>query len=546
MKIDNLEKIIQDVIQLIYPGISKIPDVLLVPSPEGFGDFSTNVPFDLASMLHKSPVSIAEEILKHLNFPYFSSISVAKPGYLNFSFALSVYRDFLQELEEKGEKYFYKERNGMKVQIEFVSANPTGPLHVGNGRGGIIGDVLGNLLKVEGFDVIKEYYVNDAGSKMNLFAKSIAYYYMKKLGKNPEPVEEAYRGAYIEDIATEILNDYGDSLLNGEGRPLIDEIQKIGKEKMMYRVKESLEKFGVAFDSWFYESSLYSSGEVDKITEIFKKSGYAYEKDDALWFQSTLFGDDKDRVLVRGTGEPTYTLVDAAYHKNKWDRGFKKVIDIWGADHFGHITPMKALIQGMGLPEDFLDIIIYQIVHLFENGKEVMMSKHSGTFVTLEELVNEVGRDAARFFFLLKSSDTHLNFDIDLAKRESIDNPVYYVQYTYARLKSILWKGEEKGIRYRGVDEADLSLLESSDERALLNHFMYLEKELERVARKHSVHRIPFITIELCKKINTFYQNYNILSSEEYVQPRLSLVYNALNVLSFLMNLMEIEKKERM
>jgi arginyl-tRNA synthetase len=546
MKIDNLEKIIQDVIQLIYPGISKIPDVLLVPSPEGFGDFSTNVPFDLASMLHKSPVSIAEEILKHLNFPYFSSISVAKPGYLNFSFALSVYRDFLQELEEKGEKYFYKERNGMKVQIEFVSANPTGPLHVGNGRGGIIGDVLGNLLKVEGFDVIKEYYVNDAGSKMNLFAKSIAYYYMKKLGKNPEPVEEAYRGAYIEDIATEILNDYGDSLLNGEGRPLIDEIQKIGKEKMMYRVKESLEKFGVAFDSWFYESSLYSSGEVDKITEIFKKSGYAYEKDDALWFQSTLFGDDKDRVLVRGTGEPTYTLVDAAYHKNKWDRGFKKVIDIWGADHFGHITPMKALIQGMGLPEDFLDIIIYQIVHLFENGKEVMMSKHSGTFVTLEELVNEVGRDAARFFFLLKSSDTHLNFDIDLAKRESIDNPVYYVQYTYARLKSILWKGEEKGIRYRGVDEADLSLFESSDERALLNHFMYLEKELERVARKHSVHRIPFITIELCKKINTFYQNYNILSSEEYVQPRLSLVYNALNVLSFLMNLMEIEKKERM
>ncbi|MEA3314084.1 MAG: arginine--tRNA ligase, partial [Caldisericota bacterium] len=420
MKINNLEKIIQNAIKSIYPGISKIPDVLLAPSPEGFGDFSTTVPFDLAKLLHKSPFSIAEEISKHLNFPYFTSISAASPGYLNFSFALSVYRNFLQELEKKGEKYFYKERNGVKVQVEFVSANPTGPLHVGNGRGGIIGDILGNLLKVEGFDVIKEYYVNDAGSKMNLFAKSIVCYYMKKLGKKAEPVEEAYRGAYIEDIATEIFNDYGDSLLDNESHPLIDKIQEIGKKKMMYRIKESLEKFGVAFDSWFYESSLYSSGEVDRVTEIFKKSGYTYEKDDALWFQSTLFGDDKDRVLVRGTGEPTYTLVDAAYHKNKWDRGFRKAIDVWGADHFGHITPMKALIQGMGLPEDFLGIVIYQIVHLFEDGKEVMMSKHSGTFVTLEELINEVGRDAARFFFLLKSSDTHLNFDIDLAKRESI------------------------------------------------------------------------------------------------------------------------------
>jgi len=546
MKIDNLEKIIHDAIKSIYPGISKIPDVLLVPSPDGFGDFSTTISFDLARILHRSPFSIAEEVSKHLNFPYFTSISVAKPGYLNFSFAPSVYKNFLHELEEKGERYFYKERRGIKVQIEFVSANPTGPLHVGNGRGGIIGDVLGNLLKVEGFDVIKEYYVNDAGSKMNLFAKSIAYYYMEKLGKKAESVEEAYKGAYIEDIATEILNDYGGSLLNGKGCPLIDEIQKIGKEKMTCRIKDSLEKFGVAFDSWFYESSLYSSGEVDKVTEIFRKSGYTYEKDNALWFQSTLFGDDKDRVLVRGTGEPTYTLVDAAYHKNKWDRGFRKVIDVWGADHFGHITPMKALIQGMGLPEDFLDIVIYQIVHLFEEGKEVMMSKHSGTFVTLEELINEVGKDAARFFFLLKSSDTHLNFDIDLAKRESIDNPVYYVQYTYARLKSILIKGKEKGIQYRGINKADLSLLESSDEKALLNHFMYLEKEIENVGGKYSVHRIPFITIELCKKINTFYQNYNILSSEKYVQPRLSLVYNALNVLSFLMNLMGIEKKERM
>ena len=542
MRISDIERTIEKAVKETYPNIRSLPS--LQPAPSGFGDFSVNT-FALAKEIHKNPKSIAEEIVKHINSPYISSVTVAKSGYVNLNLSTKAYKEFLKELEEKREKYFYKEKNNKKVQVEFVSANPTGPLHIGNGRGGIIGDVLTNVLKTEGFDVKKEYYVNDAGSKMLLFAKSIAYYYAKQLGKEVEVVNEGYKGDYIKEIAEELFNEYKDKLLNENGEPLLKEIQELGKEKMMKRIKSALKEFGVEFDNYFYESSLYKSGEVEKTIKIFKESGYTYEKDGALWFKSTAFGDDKDRVLIRKTGEPTYTLVDASYHINKWNRGFKKAIDIWGADHFGHIIPMKALIQGAGLPKDFLDVIIYQIVHLFKEGKEVTMSKHSGVFITLTDLVSEVGRDAARFFFLLKSSNAHLNFDMDLAKKQSMDNPVYYVQYTYARLKSVLRKAEEQGIAYSGIKNIELTSLKD-EERDILNYAFYLNREIEITAKTYQVHRIPFVTMDFCKKINTFYQKYKILSSGPYVQPRLAIVHNAVTILSFLMDLMGIEKKERM
>ena len=543
MQISDIEKVIEGALKEVYPDVNC--NVSVVPAPNRFGDFSVTNAFALAKEIRKNPHNIAEEIAKHINSPYISSVSVAKLGYINLNLSTKAYGSFLKELEEKKEKYFYKEKNNEKVQVEFVSANPTGPLHIGNGRGGIIGDVLSNVLKTQGFNVEKEYYVNDAGSKMFLFAKSIAYYYAKRLGKEVATVKEGYKGSYIKDIAEELFNEYGDRLLDENGEPLLKEIQELGKEKMMQRIKYSLRKFGVEFDSWFYESSLYKSGEVKKTIKIFEESGYTYEKDSALWFRSTAFGDDKDRVLIRKTGEPTYTLVDAAYHKNKWDRGFRKVIDIWGADHFGHIIPMKALIQGVGLPKDFLDVIIYQIVHLFKANEEVAMSKHTGVFITLTDLINEVGKDAARFFFLLKSSDTHLNFDMDLAKKQSMDNPVYYVQYTYARLKSVLRKAKEENVAYNGVKNVDLSLIKD-EERDVLNSAFYISREVEVAAKTYAVHRIPFVTIDFCKKINTFYQKYKVLSSGIYIQPRLALVHNALTILSFLMDLMGIEKKEKM
>ncbi len=538
--IEKLETIVKDSIKKTF-GEDFIPEqVEISPAPEGMGDFATSFPFKFAKILKKPPQKIAEEVAKNIKSDLIKDINIAKGGYINFSLSEKAYKDYFHKLQVKKETFFQEPPKNVKIQIEFVSANPTGPLHVGNGRGGIIGDVLANLLSLQGFDVKKEYYVNDAGSKMDLFTESIIYYYLKLCGYEAEFPEEGYKGEYIKEIAEDLYFKFKDRYIR-DGKPDKEAIKDFGKDYMIWQIKKSLAKFGVFFDSWFYESSLYKSGEVDKTIKIFKDSGYTYEKDGALWFKSTLFGDDKDRVLVRSNGEPTYTLVDAAYHRNKWNRGFKKVIDIWGADHFGHIIPMKALILGMGLPKDFLDIIIYQIVHLFENGKEIMMSKHTGTFITLDELIEEVGKDAARFFFLLKSADTHLNFDMSLAKKESIDNPVFYVQYTYARLLNILKKSEEN----YAIEEADFSVLSTKEERNLMNVLLTVKRSLKTAANSYTVNKLPFLSIEICKKANAFYQKHKVIGSDKEKE-RLSLIHSTIIVLSVLMDIMGIEKKERM
>ncbi len=542
--IKKLEKIINEAIIKTYGKDMLQEQVEITPAPEGMGDFATSFPFKFAKILHKAPQKIAEEVSENVKSELIKEISIAKGGYINFTLSDIAYKEYIGEIESKKDEFFREKPKGIKIQVEFVSANPTGPLHVGNGRGGIIGDVLANLLKLQGFDVKKEYYVNDAGSKMDLFADSIAYYYLKLCGYEAKFPEEGYKGEYIKEIAEDLYFKFKDRYIK-DGKPDREAIKDFGKDYMIWQIKKSLAKFGVFFDIWFYESSLYKSGEVEETIKIFKESGYTYEKDGALWFKSTLFGDDKDRVLIRSNGEPTYTLVDAAYHKNKWNRGFKKVIDIWGADHFGHIIPMKALILGMGLPKDFLDVIIYQIVHLYENGKEVMMSKHTGNFITLDELIDEVGKDAARFFFLLKSADTHLNFDLTLAKKESMDNPVFYVQYTYARLLNILKKAEEAGKKYKGIEQTDFSLLTEKEERNLLNAILSVKDNLKSIAKTYAVNKLPFLSIDLCKKANAFYQKHKVIGSENE-QERLSLINATVIVLSLIMDLMGIEKKERM
>ncbi len=542
--IDRIKKDIENAVKKTYGEVEVLPRIEVAQPPESMGDVATSFPFKFARILRKPPYRIAEEVLKNFKSDYVEEAEVAKGGYVNFTLSQKAYSEFLKEIESKRENYFRAPKKGVKVQVEFVSANPTGPLHVGNGRGGIIGDVLANLLAAQGYSVEREYYVNDAGSKMDLFTDSIAYYYLKLCGYEGEFPEEGYKGEYIREIAEDLYFKFKDRYAKN-GVPDREAIKDFGKDYMIWQIKKSLAKFGVFFDRWFYESSLYRSGEVDETIELFKNSRYTYKKDGALWFKSTLFGDDKDRVLVRSNGEPTYTLVDAAYHRNKWKRGFRKVIDIWGADHFGHIIPMKALIQGMGIPKDFLDVIIYQIVHLYENGKEVMMSKHTGTFVTLDELVDEVGKDAARFFFLLKSADTHLNFDLDLAKKESMDNPVYYVQYTYARLTNILKKAENAGKEYAGVDQIEISKLNEREERSLLNTLLFVKSNIRNIAETYSVNKLPFLAIEISRKANSFYQKHKVLGSGKE-QERLALVNSTLITLSFVMDLMGIEKKERM
>lgn len=543
MRIKELKNLLKEAIKASFKDTEIEIDLNL--APENFGEFSTTVPLKLAKKLKIPPIDVAQIIKKNLPENIFSDVNIAKPGYLNFSIKKDIYKETLSEIEVKGEGFLKEEKNGKKVQVEFVSANPTGPLHIGNGRGGIIGDVLSNLLSLKGYEVQREYYVNDAGSKMELFAKSILFYYLKKCGVDSQFPSEGYKGTYIEEISEELYKKNGTSLLNLDESVQTKTIEKLGKEIMLEKIKQSLDKFGVKFDNFFFESSLYSEGKIENTLHIFQNTPYTYEKEGAIWFKSTLFGDDKDRVLLRSNGEPTYTLADAAYHMDKWLRGFVKVIDVWGADHFGHITPMKALIQGMGLPKDFLDVIIYQIVHLFENGKEVMMSKHTGSFITLDELINEVGKDAARFFFLQKSPDTHLNFDMNLAKEQSMNNPVYYIQYTYARLNNILKEAFDRNITY-SIDKSNFELLDKQEEVDILRHIIFIEEEIEFAVRDYAVYRIPFVALEFSQKINSFYQKYKVLGSKELEMPRLSLVKSSLIVLGLLFDLMGIEKKEKM
>ena len=537
--LDKIKETIRNTIVSTYGDI-ECPPIELTIAPEEMGDVATQIAFRLAKNLRRSTFKIANHIAQNIESPYIKKAVAVKPGYINISLNDGFFEEFIQSIEKEKLSYFQEPKKDIKIQVEFVSANPTGPLHIGNGRGGIIGDVLSNLLKLEGYNVSKEYYVNDAGSKMDLFTDSIAYYYGKLCGIGTKFPEEGYKGEYIKNIAEDIYFKFKDRYAkNG----IIDResIKDLGKDFMIWQIQKSLAKFGVFFDTWFYESTLYRNSDVEKTIEAFKKSGYTYKKDGALWFKTTAFGDDKDRVLARKTGEPTYTLVDAAYHKNKWDRGFKKAIDIWGADHFGHIVPMKALIQGLGIPKDFLDVIIYQIVHLYEDGKEVMMSKHTGTFITLDELVDEVGKDAARFFFLLKSADTHLNFDMTLAKKESADNPVFYVQYTYARLLNIL-KKSSKPIEEK---QFNVNKLLEKEERALLNELIFIKENLKNIARTYSVNKLPFLAIDLCKNANAFYQKHKVIGAENESE-RLHLVNTTIIVLSVLMDLMGIEKKEKM
>jgi len=544
MKIEEIKLIIDTAVDRTFPDVEPIPCNIDL-APDRIADFASTIPFRLAKILHRNPMQIAEEIKKNISSEYFENVSIAKPGYLNFHLSAAGTKGFIKEILGEESKYFYKESRQKKIQIEFVSANPTGPLHVGNGRGGIIGDVLANVLRLLGHEVQKEYFVNDSGSKMDLFAKSIEHYYLQKCGKTEEFPSDGYKGRYIEDIALHIFKEQNKKLLDIDASKRLERIKQYGQEEMIESIKNSLLNFGITFDSWFFESTLYrGSNALENIVHLLKNSGYTYQSEGALWFRTTLFGDDKDRVIVRKSGEPTYALGDVAYHITKWQRGFSKAIDVWGADHFGHIIPMKALLQGAGLPEDFLDVIIYQIVHLFENGAEVMMSKHTGSFVTLDELVSEVGRDAARFFFLEKSADSHLNFDLNLAKKQSMDNPVYYVQYTYARLNKIL---EEATLRNINLTEvADTGLLCSQEEKDLINKLIFVNEEIESIGRDCSVHRLTFLTIELCQLINAFYQKHRVLNAGEYTKPRLALVKASLITLSVLFDIMGIEKKEVM
>jgi arginyl-tRNA synthetase len=471
----------------------------------------------LARTRHKAPLAIAGELQPFVaGIPCAGRVEGVAPGYVNIQLSDAFVAEQLNDvLSTQPEALLQKPGNGQKIEVEFVSANPTGPLHVGNGRGAALGSVLAALLETQGYDVDREYYVNDYGSKMRLFTESIAHYLYPRLGLAYPMPDDGYHGAYIPELAQSVYERIGTQLPAMLDQQRLDAIEQDSKELVLESIRKTLEEMGVSFDTWFSERYLVETGWNDRVLQQFRDRGVVYEKDGAVWLRSTDFGDDKDRVLVRGDGEPTYTLTDAAYHFNKFQRGYVKSIDIFGADHIGHIVPMQALMKSLGLPDGFLEIIIYQIVHFLRGGRRVVLSKQAGEIIELADLVREVGSDQARVFFLLSSADSDLEFDLEVAKANSLDNPAYYLKYTHARLGSV--ERQARGIGAALPDHAapgDVQQLTTGEDRELLRCLLKAQDEVDDAARTRQPHRVLYLASELAKSINTFYQKEKVIQDD--------------------------------
>ncbi|MFA7352956.1 MAG: arginine--tRNA ligase, partial [Dehalococcoidales bacterium] len=435
--------------------------------------------------------------------------------------------------------------NGKKIQIEFVSANPTGPLHVGHGRGAVLGSALANVLDAAGFKVQKEYYVNDGGNQIISFYRSLYSRYRQSLGIDSEMPAEGYFGSYITELAKELTDEHGDKFLKMSPEEGESKLGKLGLDKMLAQIKDSLESLRVYFDSWFSESSLYEDGQYEKVMSLLKQSGYIAEKESAVWFVSTALGEDKDNVVIRSDGTATYFATDIAYHYNKFiERGFDKVIDIWGADHQGHVSRMEAVVGALGIDPKRLKVIISQMITLKRGGELVKLSKRSGDMISLSEVIEEVGVDACRFFFLCRSADSQMDFDLELAKKESQDNPVYYIQYAYARISSILRLAEEKGINY---EDGDVSLLNDESELTLIRRMLLLPEIIEMISNTLEPHHLTYYAQDLATVFHSFYKQCRVVTDEiEITKARLKLVASARIVLDRTLSLMGMSAPEKM
>jgi arginyl-tRNA synthetase len=506
----------------------QIPDVILeIPKEKAHGDYSTNMAMQLARVAKKAPRMIAEALIENFDRSKASieKIELAGPGFINFYMNNAYLTDLIPTVLEAGEKYGETTVGGkQKIQVEFVSANPTGDLHLGHARGAAVGDSLCNILAKAGYDVSREYYINDAGNQINNLALSVEARYFQALGMDKQMPEDGYHGADIIGIGKKLAEEFGDKYVNVDEQERYDFFREYGLKYEMAKLQKDLEDFRVRFDIWYSETSLYKNGKIDVALKALRESGYIYEEDGATWLRSTDFGDDKNRVLIKQDGSYTYLTPDIAYHKDKLDRGFEKLINIWGADHHGYIPRMKAAIQSLGYAEDALEVEIIQLVHLYKNGEKMKMSKRTGKAVTMRDLVDEVGLDAVRYFFAMRSSDTHMDFDLDLAVSESNENPVFYAQYAHARINSILRAGEEQGIL---VDtSADFSLVGSEKEIDLLKKLGEFPQAVAEAAVKRVPHRITNYIYELASAFHSFYNADKVLDSEqpERTKARLALI----------------------
>lgn len=531
---DMKETVIQGIKAALAAAVSagdlpdgEYPDVLLeVPPQKEFGDFATNIAMQSARIAHKSPRMIADILLKHLDAPWLEKAEVAGAGFINFFLKHDIIYDTLCHILEQGKQYGQAPlRAEDTVQVEYVSANPTGPLHVGHGRGAAYGSALVNLLRAAGYNVQSEYYINDAGNQMNNLAASVNARYLELLGKKAEIPENGYHGADIIDTARAIIEQDGDKYLQMDEKERLEIFKNRAYEEKLKALKRDLESFNVTFDKWFSERTLHPEA-IKKACETLKGNGNMYEKDGALWLKSTAYGDDKDRVVIRDNGVPTYLAADIAYHKNKYERQFKKLINIWGADHHGYVARVKAAMAALGLDPNQLEILLLQMVSLFRNGELVKMSKRTGQAITLNELIEEVGTDAARYFFIMRSLDTQLDFDLDLAKSHSNENPVYYIQYANARIFSIYKQVAENGDVFDMTwKNTKWDKLKEERELALIKKMAAYPEEIRKAAADRAPHRIAHFVYEMAGLFHAFYNNCHIIQTDkELEEARLALV----------------------
>ncbi len=531
---------------------SDLPDdlVIEVPKNESHGDFSTNAAMAMASIQKMAPRKIAEALITQIQDPtnMLAKTEIAGPGFINFFLNPSSWHSVLQQVHSADMRYGEASiGNNKKIQVEFVSSNPTGPLHVGHGRGAAVGDSVANILRFCGYDVQKEYYINDSGRQIQTLGQSVFLRYQELLGQKVVFPETCYQGKYIAGIAQQVKDQKGDSLLREDASAAIQFCAHMAAQTILDEIRQDLDAFGVTFDVWFSEQSLYDSGMVAAVIQDFQDRQIIYAKDGAQWFKTTDFGDEKDRVVVRQNGQTTYFASDIAYHQEKFKRGFDRVIDVWGADHHGYIARINASIQASGRNPEQFQVILVQLVNLLRGGEPVAMSTRAGEFVTLQDVVAEVGKDAARFIFLTRHYDSPLDFDLVVAKQKSNDNPVYYVQYVHARIASILRKAQSMGFERAEWDaEAVARLLEPEEIRLLKQLGRYPEVVLMS-AEYLEPHRITFYLMNLAALFHSYYNKHRVLDDDPVLaQGRLNLVLGIQKVIRNGLMLLGVSAPERM
>ncbi|MDE5604540.1 MAG: arginine--tRNA ligase [Eubacterium sp.] len=524
-----------------------IPDFIIErPSNSANGDFSTNVAMAGARAFKKAPRAIAESIVNNLDLEdsLFDKAEIAGPGFINFFLSQQYYTEILKDIANKGEDYGKSDfGKGKKVLVEFVSANPTGPMHIGNARGGAIGDCLASVLDYAGYDVSREFYVNDAGNQIEKFATSLEVRYLQLYKDGIEMPEDAYQGVDITEHAKAFSEEFGDKYVDAESADRRKALVDFALPKNIAGLERDLLQYRIKYDRWFKESNLHNDGSVTEVIDKLKSLGVTYEKDGALWFKASEFGNDKDIVLIRANGLPTYIVPDIAYHYNKLvTRGNDIAVDVLGADHHGYVPRMKAALTALGIDADRLNCVIMQMVRLVRDGETIKLSKRSGKAITLTTLLEEVPIDAARFFFNLREPNSHFDFDLDLAAQETSQNPVYYVQYAHARICSIIKKAENEGVTIRTATDDELNLLNTSEELELIRHLSGLTDEIVTAAKAYDPAKITHYVIELATLFHKFYNAQRVMCDDEgLMQARLNLCISVKDTIKNILTMLKID-----